>query len=168
MGKKLKGFKMAQTKANAKSAVLGNMTKVEVGAGSGASTFQPICVFGGEAVVDFGTYSTNKEYCLSKNEAYVALNELEFASQSYTYLWSEGLGDLANKIIREAHLATTLADKTITLVVEANNGTSGKGATYTADFLVTGYKFLFKKGEVNKIEFSIEQLTAPTEVVATT
>ena len=157
---------MAQTKS-ATPAVLGNMTKVGVGVGADAATFSPICVFGGEAVVDFGTFSTNKEYCLSQAEPFVALNELEFGSQTYTYLWSEGVGDAANKIIQDAHKATDIAAKTISIETEANNGSTGKAGTkYAANFIVTGYKFLFKKGEVNKVEFQVEQTSAPTETAA--
>ena len=150
------------------SEVLGNMTKVGVGAGAGASTFSPICVFGGEATVDFGTYSTNKEYCLSKKEAYVALNDLEFGSQTFTYLWSEGAGDAADAIILAAHNATDITGKTITVQTEASNSSDGvkAGTLYTTEFIVTGYKYLFKKGEVNKVEFTIEQTTSPVETIA--
>ena len=91
--------------------VLGNLTKVGVGAGNDAATFEPICVFGGETLVDFGVYGTNKEYCLSRKEAYVALGDLEFGSQTYTYLWSEGSGDAANVIIKAAHDAGTITGK---------------------------------------------------------
>jgi len=148
------------------AAVLGNLTIVEVGAGSEASTFQPVCVFGGEAIIDFGTYSTNKEYCLSNAVPYTALNELELGTQSYTYLWSEGTGNAANVIIQDAHEATTMALKTITIRHEANNTLGSNGTQYVADYLVTGYKHIMRKGEVNKTEFTIEQLTLPTETVA--
>ena len=156
----------AGTGAAAGTGVAGNLTKVGVGAGAGASSFEPICVFGGEAIVDFGTYSTNKEYCLSQAEPFVSLSTLEFGSQTYTYIWSEGLGDLANKIFQDAHLATTLDAKKITIQTEANNSLGTNGTQYTADFLVTGYKFLFKEGELNKVEVSVEQLTTPVEVPA--
>jgi len=145
---------------------LGNLTIVEVGAGSEASSFESICVFGGEAIIDFGTYSTNKEYCLSSAVPYTALNELEFGSQTYSYLWSEASGNAANVIIKAAHAATTMADKTITVRHEANNTGGSNGTQYVADYLVTGYKHSFRKGEVNKTEFTVEQLTLPVETVA--
>ena len=145
---------------------LGNMTIVNVGAGADATAFEPICVFGGEAEVDFGTYSTNKEYCLSRKEPYVALNDLEFGSQTFQGLWSEGTGDAGKKIVEDAHKASDMATKTITVQIEANNSKGANGTQYTANFLVTGYKFMFKKGEVNKYEFTVEQLTTPAEVVA--
>ncbi len=146
--------------------VLGNLTKVEVGAGAGAVAFESICVFGGETMVDFGTYSTNKEYCLSQAVPFTAINDLEFGSQTYTYLWSEGSGDAANVIIQAAHMATVLEDKKITVMTEANNSGGTNGTQYTADFIVTGYKHTFIKGEVNKTEFTVEQLSIPVEVVA--
>ncbi|RLA68956.1 MAG: hypothetical protein DRG09_06935 [Epsilonproteobacteria bacterium] len=146
--------------------VLGNMTKVGVGVGPSAVTFEPICVFGGEAIVDFGGYTTNKEYCLSKAEPYVALNDLEFGSATYSYLWSEADGDAGNKIFKDAHLAKTLAAKTVSIETEVNNTLGVNGTQYTADFIVAGYKFLFKKGEVNKVEVTLEQLTTPVEVIA--
>lgn len=147
--------------------ILGNATKLGVGEGADATVFEPICVFGGEALVDFGTYSTNKEYCLAKAEPYVALDDLEFASQTYSYLWSEGSGDAADVIIQAAHLATNLDSKTISVQTEANNSGGTTGTIYTANFLVTGYKHTFTKGAVNKTEFTIEQLSVPVEAVAT-
>ena len=147
---------------------LGNLTKVGIGAGNDATTFEPICVFGGETLVDFGVYGTNKEYCLSRKEAYVALGDLEFGSQTYTYLWSEGTGDAANVIIAAAHAAETIVGKQITIETEASNSVDGtkKGTLYKANFIVTGYKHLFKKGEINKTEFTVEQTSTPVEVVA--
>ena len=145
---------------------LGNMTIVEVGAGADATTFEPICGFGGETIVDFGTYGTNKEYCLSRAEPYVSLTDLEFGSQTFTGLWSEGTGDAGMAIVATAHADTTIVGKTVTIRTEANNSGGANGTQYTANFMVTGYKFLFKKGEVNKYEFSVEQLTTPVEVVS--
>jgi len=148
--------------------VLGNMTKVGVGAGKAATTFEDICIFGGETLVDFGVYGTNKEYCLSQEEAFVALGDLEFGSQTYTYLWSEGSGDAANVIVKAAHDASDLVGKAISIQTEANNSSDGTkaGTTYTANFIVTGYKHLFKKGEINKTEFTVEQTSVPVEVIA--
>ncbi|MCK5744479.1 MAG: hypothetical protein KAH30_07045, partial [Caldisericia bacterium] len=104
--------------------------------------------------------------CLSKAEPYVALGDLEFGSQTFQGLWSEGTGDAGKTIIETAHKASTIVGKTVTIQTEANNSAGANGTQYTADFMVTGYKFLFKKGEVNKFEFTVEQLTTPTEVVA--
>ncbi|MCK5743632.1 MAG: hypothetical protein KAH30_02755, partial [Caldisericia bacterium] len=117
-------------------------------------------------IVDFGTYGTNKEYCLSRQEPYVSLTDLEFGAQTFQGLWTEGTGDAGKTIIETAHKATDLVGKTVTIRTEANNSAGANGTQYTADFMVTGYKFLFKKGEVNKYEFAVEQLTMPTETVA--
>ncbi len=144
--------------------VQGNLTKIGVSADG--TTFSPICVFGGEAVVDFGTFTTNKEFCLSQKDAVVSMGDLEFGSQSYTYLWSEAAGDAANVIIKAAFDASDLVGSTIKIQVEANNTLGANGTQYVADFLVTGYKHLFKKGEVNKTEFAIEQTSSPVETVA--
>ena len=148
--------------------VLGNLTEVGIGSGADATTFEQICVFGGEAIVDYGTYGTNKEYCLSKEEAFVALTDLEFGSQTYIAAWSEGSGDAAKVIIEAAHLASTIAAKTITIETMMNNSVDGskKGTLFIANFMVTGYKITAKKGEINKFEFTVEQLNTPTETVA--
>ncbi len=145
-------------------AVQGNLTKI--GVSDDGVTFEPICVFGGETTVDYGTYTTNKEYCLSDSNPFVSLGDLEFGDQTFTYLWSEGAGDAANVIIKAAFDATDLVGSTITIQTEANNSAGVNGTQYEAEYLVTGYKHLFKKGEVNKTEFSVTQTTTPTEVVA--
>jgi hypothetical protein len=142
----------------------GKLTIVEVS--TDGTTFESVCTFSNEATVDFGSSSVNKEYCLSSELPFISLGDKEFADQTHTMVWSEGLGDAAKKIIEEAHLAKPIEEKTIWIRVTANNSKGTNGTQYVAKFIVSGYKHLFKKGEINKTEFTVAQTTTPVETLA--
>ena len=146
------------------AATNGNLTIVEVSADNTA--FNPVCTYTNEASVDFGTVSVNKEFCLSDDVAIVSTGQRDFGSQTYNHLWLEGAGSAGNAIIKSAHEASILADKEIYIRVTANNSGGVSGTTYTAKFIITSYKHMFKKGEVNKTEWACEQLDMPVEVAA--
>ena len=149
------------------STTMGKFTKVGIGKGSGATAFDNICIFG-DAEIDFGSYATNEENCLSSDTPFTSLGQVTFAEQTFTYPWTEGSGDAATKTIKDAHSAKTIALKTITIQFEMANSADGtkKGTLYTADFMVTNYKVTAPEGGINKSVFTVKQLTMPVETAA--
>lgn len=145
-------------------AINGSLTIIEVSSDNVA--FSPVCTFTNEVTVDFGTVSVNKEFCLSDDIAIVSTGQREFGSQNYNHLWLEGNGSAGNQIIKDAHEAAVLDDKEIYIRVTANNTGGISGTKYTARFVITSYKHMFKKQEVNKTEWACEQIDMPVEVAA--
>ncbi len=142
----------------------GTGTKIEVS--SDQVTWYPICVFGNEATVNFGQKAVSKEFCLSQDLPFLAMDFAEFDNQTYSYFWSEEFGSLADEVIKTAFESPIYDDKKIYFRVEANNSRGTSGTQYQAEYIVTAYKHLFKRGEINKTEFTIDQLTVPIESLA--
>jgi len=148
------------------SEVMGNLTKTQVSADG--TTWADFCNFTGELNIDFGSFQVNKEYCLSSNDPVVALGDRDFSQQTFSFLWTEGDSDAANKIFRDAHLSDSLDAKKVYIAGELNNKPDGgtSGTRYEAQFVVVGYRHEIKRGSVNKTTVTVEQLTVPTETAA--
>ena len=147
----------------------GMLKVVEVASDTATPNFEPMCVFEEEVIISFGKYGTEKEYCNSKKEPFVNVKDLEFEPITLTYEWVEGTGSEANEVIKTAHSAETAEGKTIAIRGEARNADGvvlTKGTLYTANYMVTEYKYTFTKGKVNKAVFTAEQLTVPVETEA--
>ncbi len=156
-----------QTAVTGLSTTMGKFTKVGIGAGADATTFDPICIFG-DVEVDFGSFAINEENCLSSDTPFVSLGQVSFTEQTFTYPWTEGTGDKATKTIKDAHEAKTAAAKTISVEFEMSNSADGtkKGTLYTANFMVTNYKVTAPESGINKSVFTVKQLSKPVETAA--
>ena len=144
------------------TASFGN-TKTYVRPAFVTSPFYLFCAFEQEEIVDFGTNTTNKEYCGVDNDPILTIGDLEFSNQTFSYMWTEANGSDADKVFKNAFESNTMNEKTVTIKMVAKDG-----SYYWADFIVTDYKFIFKKGEVSKTSVTVEQVDTPTNRRANT
>lgn len=144
--------------------VNGDLTKVEVS--DDAISYELICVFENQVTVDFGTQAINEESCLAQKDPIVSTGDTTYSEQELSYMWSEGSGDAANAIIQTAANADELSEKTISIRVEFNNSLGTNGTQYDFDGIVTAYRHMAVKGEVNKTYFTLKQTTVPVETIA--
>jgi len=146
----------------------GNLTKLFISADDGA-TFENLgCVYTFPDI-DYGKHTSNKDYCVSSDEPFISLGQLEFGEISVEYAWTEDAAAAGNDLARAAHTAITQTDKTVKIKVELNNTPDGgtSPTIYEIPAIITSYKHTnIVKDGVIKTMITLEQTAVPTATAA--
>ncbi|MDD5406012.1 MAG: hypothetical protein PHE73_03600 [Sulfurovaceae bacterium] len=142
-------------------------TAVEV-AKNGTTTWDKFVCNENAIEIDFGTDATSSRVCLETGEEIVGAGSTSYGEQELDYVWTQELTNAADTTIRNAKIATAIADKKVNLRITMNNktGVETKGTLYLVPFIVTGYKHLGVKDGVWTTKAKIKQIGVPVETPA--